>query len=216
MTITCDRYLAVRFPFKAIAWNIPKKIKRVIVGILLASVLFNIPRFFDGIRMIMNIKNINNTGVDTNIFLHDAFKVPEELIRNFNDTGAKKDILQLDVDEVPEVRTRQTFEYHDQFWASIKNRLRTKFDVQEIREIPAGMRYGKRSLGAIVKPDSHANTTPIYWSPVPESDVKHSVDNSFKQSYKTEKDIKEVREDVLQLSNSLMKSVLESYKKEHS
>ena len=46
VAITCDRYLAVWFPFKVTAWNMPKKTKRVIAVILLAAVLFNIPRFF--------------------------------------------------------------------------------------------------------------------------------------------------------------------------
>ena len=60
VAITCERYLAVCYPFRAIAWNMPKKIKRVIVGILLAAVLFNIPRFFDkrgiGLKMTNKVK----------------------------------------------------------------------------------------------------------------------------------------------------------------
>ena len=69
VAITCDRYIAVRFPFKAIAWNMPKKIKRVIVAILLAAVLLNIPRFFDGPEMIYEAKQCNKTGQDENTAL---------------------------------------------------------------------------------------------------------------------------------------------------
>ena len=60
VAITCERYLAVCYPLRAIAWNMPKKIRRVIVGILLAAVLFNIPRFFDkrgtGLKTIHKVK----------------------------------------------------------------------------------------------------------------------------------------------------------------
>ena len=68
VAITCDRYLVVRFPLKAMAWNIPKKIKRVIVGIILAAVLFNIPRFFDDVdlkpqAMAINCTEQNDHGV---------------------------------------------------------------------------------------------------------------------------------------------------------
>ena len=61
VAITCDRYLAVCFPLKAIAWNMPKKIKRVIVGIILAAVFFNIPRFFDELDMEPQAVSINGT-----------------------------------------------------------------------------------------------------------------------------------------------------------
>ena len=77
VAITCDRYLVVHFPLKKICWNMPKKLKWVIVGILIASVLFNIPRFFGGIGAIVNIKNFNGTGADKEFLLHDINVAPE-------------------------------------------------------------------------------------------------------------------------------------------
>ena len=47
VAITCDRYLAVRFPFKKMIWSSSNQIKKVIIGILITAILFNIPRFFD-------------------------------------------------------------------------------------------------------------------------------------------------------------------------
>ena len=60
VAITCDRYLTVRFPFKAIAWSMQKKIKLVIIGIILAAMLFNIPRFIDKTDAKLQTLSIND------------------------------------------------------------------------------------------------------------------------------------------------------------
>ena len=160
VAITCDRYLAVHFPFRAVTWNIPKKIKRVIFGILLAAVLFHVPKFFDEPQTIIQSEG-DNAGLERNTLMQGVYESPE-IVTDLASTGTQVTGVTEDTSAML-ISLNDTKETTANAFISEDRSTKRNIDKERKERMPRKVRKVKtrsKRQGKILKePVSEVNTT---------------------------------------------------------